>query len=243
MFCTPQDADSVSVQGADAIIIGTTENFGAMSGLIKDFFERIFRHYFVVYRAIAPGSSISTATPFRNHFSICSHRNIFRIIKTHMLKKMSKTCFPRFLSIRSHMHHCRYCNDGVTMVFMKDYFKTIQGKFVAPTPMENIFAENPHTEQICLLGRGYSKTVMTCVLSDLAQQLPRETIEAVLRERVDAVNAASEKHARIGAVVVSTEPWLIENGVLTNKRSSAQRANGRRMFQGPVDERMDADRL
>ena len=27
---------------ADAVIIGTTENFGAMSGLIKDFFERIY---------------------------------------------------------------------------------------------------------------------------------------------------------------------------------------------------------
>lgn len=98
---------------------------------------------------------------------------------------------------------------------VKDYFKTIQGKFVAPTPIENIFAENPHTEQICLLGRGYSKTVMTCVLSDLAQQQPRELIEAALLERVDAVNEATEKHARVGAVIVSTEPWTIDNGVLT----------------------------
>lgn len=98
---------------------------------------------------------------------------------------------------------------------VKDYFKTIQGKFVAPTPIENIFAENPHTEQICLLGRGYSKTVMTCVLSDLAQQQPGELIEAALRERVDAVNEATEKHARVGAVIVSTEPWTIDNGVLT----------------------------
>ena len=27
---------------ANAVIIGTTENFGYMSGLIKDFFERIY---------------------------------------------------------------------------------------------------------------------------------------------------------------------------------------------------------
>jgi len=98
---------------------------------------------------------------------------------------------------------------------VKDYFKTIQGKFVAPTPIENIFAENPHTEQICLLGRGYSKTVMTCVLSAMALEQPRELIEAALLERVDAVNAEVEKHARIGAVVVSAEPWSIENRVLT----------------------------
>lgn len=98
---------------------------------------------------------------------------------------------------------------------VKDYFKTIQGKFVAPTPIENIFAENPHTEQICLLGRGYSKTVMTCVLSALAQELPREEVEEILRERVDAVNAESEKHARIGVIMISRDPWGIDNGVLT----------------------------
>ena len=98
---------------------------------------------------------------------------------------------------------------------VKDYFKTIQGKFVAPTPIENIFAENDYTEQICLLGRGYSKTVMTCVLSELAQEQPKEVIEAALRERVDAVNAEVEKHARIGAVIISTDAWAIDNGVLT----------------------------
>ena len=81
--------------------------------------------------------------------------------------------------------------------------------------MENIFAESDTTEQICLLGRGYSKTVMACVLSALAQEQPREEVEAQLLERVEAVNNEVEKHARIGAVIVSTEPWSIENGVLT----------------------------
>lgn len=41
-FCAPLDADSSAVKAADAVIIGTTENFGAMAGLIKDFFERIY---------------------------------------------------------------------------------------------------------------------------------------------------------------------------------------------------------
>jgi len=98
---------------------------------------------------------------------------------------------------------------------VKDYFKTIQGKFVAPTPIENIFAENPYTEQICLLGRGYSKTVMTCVLTALAQEQPREVIETALSERVDAVNSEVDSHARIGAVIIAKTPWTIENGVLT----------------------------
>ncbi len=98
---------------------------------------------------------------------------------------------------------------------VKDYFKTIQGKFVAPTPIENEFAKNPHTEQICLLGRGYSKTVMVCVLSGIAQQADREAVEAQLRETASQVNQDVDKHARMGAVIISTDPWTIENSMLT----------------------------
>ena len=98
---------------------------------------------------------------------------------------------------------------------VKDYFKTIQGKFVAPTPIENIFAENPFTEQLCLLGRGYSKTTMTCVLSAIALEQSRDVVEAALLERVKAVDIEVEKHARIGAVMISAEPWSIDNNVLT----------------------------
>ena len=39
---TPLETNSEDVQQADGILIGTTENFGYMSGLIKDFFERIY---------------------------------------------------------------------------------------------------------------------------------------------------------------------------------------------------------
>ncbi|MGI9307229.1 MAG: flavodoxin family protein [Gammaproteobacteria bacterium] len=39
---SPPDAAAEDVLAARAIIIGTTENFGYMSGQIKDFFERIY---------------------------------------------------------------------------------------------------------------------------------------------------------------------------------------------------------
>lgn len=38
----PLDANASDVLNAHGIVIGTTENFGYMSGLVKDFFERIF---------------------------------------------------------------------------------------------------------------------------------------------------------------------------------------------------------
>ena len=39
---TPLETNSEDVKQADGILIGTTENFGYMSGLVKDFFERIY---------------------------------------------------------------------------------------------------------------------------------------------------------------------------------------------------------
>ncbi len=42
LFRDPLSAQVDDVLTCDGIIIGTTENFGYMSGLIKDFFERIY---------------------------------------------------------------------------------------------------------------------------------------------------------------------------------------------------------
>ena len=42
LFRDPLSAHADDVLACDGIIIGTTENFGYMSGLIKDFFERIY---------------------------------------------------------------------------------------------------------------------------------------------------------------------------------------------------------
>jgi long-chain acyl-CoA synthetase len=98
---------------------------------------------------------------------------------------------------------------------VKEYFKTIQGKFVSPAPIESEFARSLLVEQQCLLGRGFSRTVMVCVLSALGQRQPREELEQELRRLTEEVNGRVEKHARIGALIVTREPWTIESGMLT----------------------------
>jgi long-chain acyl-CoA synthetase len=98
---------------------------------------------------------------------------------------------------------------------VKDYFKTIHGKFVAPPPIEGEFAKEPHAEQQCLLGRGYAKTVMVAVLTAEAQQKGEHEVHGSIVGTVRSVNDGLEKHACIGAVILTREPWTIENEVLT----------------------------
>ena len=38
----PLDAGPADVLGADALLLGATENFGGMAGRVKDFFERVY---------------------------------------------------------------------------------------------------------------------------------------------------------------------------------------------------------
>lgn len=104
--------------------------------------------------------------------------------------------------------------DGYVSLFgrVKDYFKTVHGKFVAPAPIENSFAACAVVEQLCLLGRGYSKTVMVCVVT-AAQD--KQSVEQTILDQLTEVNTAVNKHEKIGAIIVTSEPWTIENGVLT----------------------------
>jgi long-chain acyl-CoA synthetase len=56
---------------------------------------------------------------------------------------------------------------------------------------------------------------MINVLNEPARHLPKEEIEAAAVATVESINAQIEKHARIGAVIFSQEPWTIENEILT----------------------------
>jgi len=54
-----------------------------------------------------------------------------------------------------------------------------------------------------------------CVLSALAQEQNKDELNKALLRLAQEVNKGVEHHARIGAVIVSSEPWTIDNGMLT----------------------------
>jgi long-chain acyl-CoA synthetase len=56
---------------------------------------------------------------------------------------------------------------------------------------------------------------MVAVLTAEAQNSPEQEIEDSILSTIREINQDIEKHARIGAVIVSREPWSIENEVLT----------------------------
>ena len=56
---------------------------------------------------------------------------------------------------------------------------------------------------------------MIGVLTDEAQSKSTSEIEDSIKESVTSINLQQEHHAHIGAVILSTEAWGVENEILT----------------------------
>ena len=93
---------------------------------------------------------------------------------------------------------------------VKEQFKTSKGKYVSPVGIESLLSAFPQIEQVCVMGSGLPQPIALVVL---AEGIPcnAETLEAIAGE----ANLKLEAHERLDAVIVCSQPWLIENGLLT----------------------------
>ncbi|KFZ37711.1 AMP-dependent synthetase [Shewanella mangrovi] len=112
---------------------------------------------------------------------------------------------------------CEIDSDGCVSITgrVKDNFKTAKGKYVAPVPIERKLAQDPHVELICVIGSGLPHPVALVQLAEGAALQAREEVRTSLKETLDSVNPNLESHETVDAIIVVTEPWTIENDILT----------------------------
>jgi len=98
---------------------------------------------------------------------------------------------------------------------VKDIFKTLKGKYVAPAPIEGALAKNTDIDQLCFVGTGLKQPVMLVTLTPDGRKKPREELGKQLVADMDSVNATLEPHEEIAKIIVVPETWTIDNGFMT----------------------------
>ncbi len=103
---------------------------------------------------------------------------------------------------------------------VKDLFKTGKGKYVAPAPIENKLATHPAIEACCVTGANLGQPLALLMLNPEAAAKARDAagrsaLEASLAEHLKAVNAQLDPHEQLECLVVTADPWSVENDILT----------------------------
>ena len=103
---------------------------------------------------------------------------------------------------------------------VKDLFKTSKGKYVAPAPIEDKLVTNPAVEACCVVGANYPQPFALLMLNEDAAAKSREAggraaLEDALANHLMTVNLELDPHEQLEVLVLMTEPWTVENGLIT----------------------------
>ena len=120
--------------------------------------------------------------------------------------------------------------DGVYKIVgrLKEQFKTAKGKYVAPSPIENLIARNHWVEQSCVMGSGRPAPVALIVLTEAGMAADDTQVVQSLTDSLEQFNLELESHERLAGFIVMQEPWTIDNGLLTPTL---------KIRRGPIEER------
>ena len=102
---------------------------------------------------------------------------------------------------------------------VKEIFKSEKGKYIAPAPIENRLVSFPGIEQACVMGPGLPQPIALLNLSAeervKLEQVGREHFGKELAGLLSRVNEELDAHERLQCLVVVSEAWAVENGMLT----------------------------
>ncbi len=103
---------------------------------------------------------------------------------------------------------------------VKDLFKTSKGKYVAPAPIEDKLVTNPAIEACCVVGANFPQPFAMLMLNEDSAAKARDTsgraaLEDALVDHLLTINHGLDPHEQLEVLVLMTEPWTIENGLIT----------------------------
>ena len=103
---------------------------------------------------------------------------------------------------------------------LKEEFKTSKGKYVAPGPIEKLLSVSQLFESIAVFGSGMTAPFAMAVLTpqlrkELAPAGRRSGIEGKLVSELNTVNVQLEHHEQLRFIVISEQPWTIDNELIT----------------------------
>ena len=121
---------------------------------------------------------------------------------------------------------------------VKELFKTSKGKYVAPAPIENRLLAHADVEQACVAGANMAQPYALVVLAEHLRKgglsgERRAALTKLLADHVAALNAELDPHEQLEKIVVMSEEWTVDNGLLTPtlklKRSAIEERYGPRV--------------
>jgi len=98
---------------------------------------------------------------------------------------------------------------------VKDIFKTSKGKYVSPSPIENLLSHTALIKQICLVGDSLSQPMALTLLNVDFSIHTREEINKELLKEMESVNKKLPSYEKIQKIIVLKETWTEDNGLLT----------------------------
>ena len=97
---------------------------------------------------------------------------------------------------------------------VKEMFKTSNGKYIAPAPIENLLNAHTAIEASCVLGSGQRAPCALVTLVNGAEESAARLVRKLAAVRAE-VNAQLARDQQLEFLVVSRRPWTIESGELT----------------------------
>ncbi|MGQ0530568.1 MAG: AMP-binding protein [Panacagrimonas sp.] len=122
---------------------------------------------------------------------------------------------------------------------VKEIFKTSKGKYVSPAPIENRLSASSRIEACCVMGAGLPQPFAVLILppdenAACKDTAHRDALMASLKTHLAAVNAQLDPHEQLEFVVVVTDAWTVESGLVT-PTLKVKRAAVEKLYESRID--------